>query len=541
MEFYGEQLIGVITPFVAVSAFLIPLLSLVIKGKRFYNVYASIVSFIVLVMSTLVFLDVYYRKEPIVYAFGGWPPPIGIAYEVDMFNGLLGAYAAFSLFIVVLYSVWYSRFLDDNVWYYTLLLGLEAGVLGCLYTGDVFNLFVMLEVLSISAYALVAYHRNRPEAVEAAIKYAIIGALVTTCYFISLVFIYSSYGTLNMGDLAYKSITGFSPMYIPTSSNGVYGDIVFASLIALALALWAFTFKSALFPNHFWLPDVYSSAPMPVPAAFSSAVEIVGVYMVVRFMYTLFSDRSIIAEYGYRDTVLTILLILGMLSGLIGALLMITQRNVNRLLGYSTISHIGLLYMALAIGLKYMDRDVVVLGLTALLFHIINHGIGKLLMFIGVGVGVASSGSRDLDRMHGVCRAYSIASIAIVIASLHLMGLIPFGGFFSKLLIYQAYISAGWFLPAIVVIIVSAISVLGYAKVFYSLVFTPASREYKRVGVTGLNIVMIILVIACILLGLLSPWIIGRLEYIVVNTLTPDGVNKYIDAFIKSYYSSIVG
>ncbi len=534
MEFYGETLIGVITPFLATAAFIIPLLSLVIKNKTFYNVYASIVSFLAMAMSTLVFLDVYYSGVPIVYAFGGWPPPIGIVYEVDMFNGLLGAYASFALFIVVLYSVWYSRFLDDNVWYYTLLLGLEAGVLGCLYTGDVFNLFVMLEVLSISAYALVAYFKNRPTAVEAAIKYAIIGAVVTTCYFISLVFIYSAYGTLNMGDLAYKSTIAFQLGYV-SASNGYYGNIATASLIALALALWAFTFKSALFPNHFWVPDAYSGAPMPVPAAFSSAVEIVGVYMVVRFMYTLFGSKSIVDYYGYRDIVLSVLLVLGIASGVVGALLMITQDNVNRLLGYSTISHIGLLYMALALGFTYMDREAVLLGLTALVFHIINHGIGKLLMFMGVGVAVTTAGSRDMNKLYGIGRLYPIASIAIVVSAFHLMGLIPLGGFFSKLLLYQAYMGAGWLIPAIMVIVVSAISVLGYAKVFYSLVFAPLEREYRRLKTTGLDILMVILVIACIVLGLLSPWIISRIGYVVRNSLTPAGVGKYIESFIRAY------
>jgi len=504
MEFYGEQLIGVITPFVAVSAFLIPLLSLVIKGKRFYNVYASIVSFIVLVMSTLVFLDVYYRKEPIVYAFGGWPPPIGIAYEVDMFNGLLGAYAAFSLFIVVLYSVWYSRFLDDNVWYYTLLLGLEAGVLGCLYTGDVFNLFVMLEVLSISAYALVAYHRNRPEAVEAAIKYAIIGALVTTCYFISLVFIYSSYGTLNMGDLAYKSITGFSPMYIPTSSNGVYGDIVFASLIALALALWAFTFKSALFPNHFWLPDAHPEAPTPVSAALSGLVVNIGVYAVARLLYTLFGLNSIIAGNGYRDAILYVLIILGILSGVVGALLMIIQSDVKRFLAYSTISHIGLIYIGLGIGLSSVSKEIALLGLTATLYHIINHGIGKALLFLASGVYIESTGTRDLGRMAGVGKAYPITSIAFLLGILHLMGFIPFGGFFSKLLIYQAHLGAGLYASAVSVIIISAISLIGYVKLIYVLLLRSPHRAYKACVPKAIEVLLLLMGVLCLLLGLFS-------------------------------------
>jgi len=538
MEYYGEHILGIITPFLAVSAFLIPLLSLVIKRKGFYNAYASVVSFIAMVFSFLVFADVYTSGKPIVYAYGGWPPPIGIAYEADAFNALIGAYTSFALFFVVLFSVWYSKVIDDVVWYYTLLLGLETGVLGCVYTGDVFNLFVMLEVLSISAYALVAYYRNRPISIEAAAKYAILGAVVTTCYFISLVFIYGSYGTLNMADLAFKASKGMQAVVV---SNGLYGNIVTASLIALVLALWAFTFKSALFPNHFWLPDAYSGSPIPIAAAFSSAVEIVGVYMVVRFLYTIFGVNSVIAASGFRDIIMTVLLVLGILSGIVGALLMITQNNVNRLLGYSTISHIGLLYMALALGLSGMPKDIIALGLVALLFHVINHGIGKLLMFMGVGVAVATTGTRDLNKLSGIGRLYPIASIAIIAAAFHLMGLIPFGGFFSKLLIYQAYISAELLIPAIMVIIISAISVLGYVKIMYSIVFAPIEKEYKQLNTLGIDILMTLLIVACIILGILSPWIASKLSIVINNSLMPAGVDKYLQSFFNTFYKLIPG
>ncbi len=539
MEFYGETIIGVITPFIALSAFTIPLLSLFIKRKGFYNAYALAISFITMIFSALVFLDIYYDNEhrPLVYAYGGWPPPIGIVYEVDLFNGLLAAYASFMMFLVVVYSIWYSRFLDNVAWYYTLLLGLETGVLGCLYTGDAFNLFVMIEVLSISAYALVAYYKNRAEAVEAAIKYAIIGAVVTTLYFIALVFIYSSYGTLNMADICFKAQELRGAVNV---SNGLYGSITVASLVALALALWAFTFKSALFPNHFWVPDVYSSAPMPVPAAFSSAVEIVGVYLVVRFLYTLFGPGSIIDLVGYRDAILTILLILGIASGVFGALLMITQNNVNRLLGYSTISHIGLLYMALALGFTSLPWRIVSLALTALLFHIINHGIGKMLLFVSLGPAVASGNSRDMNKLYGAGRLYPLASAAIIVAVFNLMGLIPFAGFFSKLLIYQAYMEAGWLVPAIMVIVVSAISVLGYAKVMYSIVFAPPIREYKRYGLGGLSILMMLLIVLSIGLGVLSPWVIGKLNIVVSSSLSSGGVEKYVSAF-TSIYRALTG
>ena len=261
---------GLIVPLTAIFAFILPLASKIVKNKLFPLAYSLVVTLLIVLGTTIIYIDVSSTGKPIVYAFGGWPPPVGISYEIDSFNALLGLYAGWVLLGLMLFNAWYNRNLDEPEWYYTLFLGFAAGVLGCFYTGDIFNLFVMLEVLSISVYGLIAYFKNNPGSVEAAIKYGILGATATTIYFIGVMVIYGFYGTLNMADLLDINIK----LYGMLKTEELARAAILVSALAVSLALWVFTFKAGLFPNHFWLPDAYCEAPTPVSAALSSLSEI---------------------------------------------------------------------------------------------------------------------------------------------------------------------------------------------------------------------------------------------------------------------------
>lgn len=516
----GYDLTGLTVPVLALFAFTLPLLAKIFGHKKFPGIYALISSIFAAVSSTIIYWVAISTDKPIMYLFGGWIPPLGIVYEVDQFNAVIGLFTAWLMLGITIYSIWYNKHFDEPEWYYILLIGLNAGMLGCLYTGDVFNLFVMLEVLGISAYALVAYYKNKHEAVEAAIKYGIIGATATTVYFIGLVIIYGVYGTLNMADLAYRNYS----LYV----SGVPGlaSIGASALLAVSLSLWVFTYKSALFPNHFWLPDAHPEAPTPVSAALSGLVVNIGVYATVRFLYTLFGEYSPLSIY-YREIVLLVLLILGFLGGFIGALMMMYQRDIKRLLAYSTISHIGLIYMAASIGFITNNEAAVLLGLTAMTYHIITHGIGKALLFMSSGVFIDAAGTRNMDEMKGVGRRYPLVSLAFIFGFLSLMGLIPFSGFFSKLLIYQAFMEANMIIPAIAVIIISATSILGYAKAMYSIVFSTSSREYRKIELKGIEILLLSLAIVLLLLGILYPWIKNSIYSSIYSSLSTGGVMKY--------------
>ena len=529
-----------LTPVVLIgAAFILPLIALAVKSRIFYNIYTLLFSIVAFIMSLKVFKAVLSNGRPILYTFGGWPPPVGIVYEVDLFSATIGLLVTSVTLLIVLYSWWYMRGETGLPIYYALLLGLEAGMIGCLYTGDVFNLFVMIEVLAISAYGLVAFYRSRIQAVEAAIKYAFIGAAATTLYFLAVVFIYASFGSLNIADIAIKSREVYRA-FTNIFSDGVFGNIFVASATSIALALWAFTFKAAVFPNHFWLPDAHPEAPTPVSAALSGLVVNIGAYATIRFLYTLFGVDSILTTFGYRDFVMWVLLILGIVSGVIGALLMIIQDDVKRLLAYSTISHMGLIFMGIAIGFSNIPEYIVNIGLTATLYHIINHSIGKALLFLAVGILIWASGTRSLSRMAGIGKLYPLVTVSIVVGFLQLMGFPICGGFFSKLLLYEAYVAAGMIIPALMVVVISAISVVAYIKVIYTIWIRPPIVAYERKSGIALALAIVLfMALMCIMLGLAAPIVIQWLTDSVVSSLSKEGVENYINAFLEFYREAL--
>lgn len=492
----ASHLLGSLTPILALSAFSIPL-SKILKVKRAPYVIAVIASVYALISSSIVLLHVYVHG-PLIYTYGGWPPHYGIVYEVDLFNGLIGAFTAWTMLSIVIYSIWYSHHIDDPVWYYTLLIGLETGLLGCLYTGDAFNLFVMLEVLGISAYGLVAYHRDRAEAVEAASKYALIGAVATTFYFTAVILLYAGYGTVNMALLSMYSV----------ETHQLLTGLRYITLLSVSFALWVFTYKSALFPNHFWLPDAHPEAPTPISAALSGLVVNVGVYSTIRFLYTIFGSGSIVGDM--RNIVLLALFILGFTSGFIGALMMMIQKDIKRLLAYSTISHIGIIYMGLSIGFLGASPQAMELALAGTVIHIIAHGIAKALLFMSTGVLIDAAGSRDLDALRGVGRYYPLTSLSIIIGFLNLAGFIPMIGFYSKLLIALGYLESGFVPGAILLIVVSALSLPGYLKAISSLIFATGGEVNVKHGRTWIEYLLMAMALSLIILGLIftTTWFI---------------------------------
>ncbi len=505
--------VGVVTPLLIAAAFSLPLITLVTKRREIYYGISLAVSAVALALTIYNFHLVFnVIKRPLVYTFGGWPPPIGIVYEVDALSALLGLVTGGVMFTVTLYSVWYLRDVEGYEWYFTLLLGLEAGLLGCLYTGDVFNLFVMLEVLSVSAYALVAFYRSSKEAVEAGIKYAIIGALSTTIYFIALVFIYGAFGTLNMADLAAKSrlllqYTAFFAVPLPPS------NLFLATAIALPLSLWAFLFKAAVFPNHFWLPDAHPAAPTPISAALSGLVVNVGAYATIRFLYTIFGYGAVGDIAVVTSALSTGIVILGAVSAVVGSVMMMIQKDIKRLIAYSTILHLGLIFSA--IGLRTAP------ALSAALYHITTHSVGKALLFMSAGVFIKAVRSRSVDDMAGVARYLLVSSIAMMVSIMSLIGLPPLGGFFSKLSLYTAYLHSNHPYLVAVLLASSTFALLAYIKVLYVSWFRYPTREVRipKEGV-GITLPFSILVITLMVLGFLSPLLMQQVfNYASINTI----------------------
>lgn len=512
-------LVGLLPLFMMGAAFLLPGLSLVVKNPRFFRVYASAASAIALIIASVVALETLGGRV-VTYWFGGFRPPLGIVYTVDSLGGTMTLLSTFVLTMSVLYSTWMVRSRGEYL-YYTFMLALGAGSVGCLYTGDIFNLFVMLEVLSLSAYVLVSFYRDNPKAIEASIRYALVGIVATSLYLLAAFIIYGSYGTLNMADVALKSR---SPAAVTAYSGGIFGDIAFSSAIAIALSAWTFTFKAAIFPNHFWLPDANPEAPTPVSALFVAVIDLVGAYGVMRFLYTLFGEGSVIEVL--RHDVLLVLHVLGAVSALVGALLLVVQADVKKFVAYSTISHMGLAFMAMTTGTKS--------GVSAAVLQLVSNSLSEALLFYTVGIAIVAVG-RSLEGL-GVLRRSKLASVAFVVGLLNLFGIVPlFVGFWSKLLMFVAFLEVGYLASIIVLVASTGISGIGYVRLInYLIRSSPSVRDDPRL----LNTLVpkVVIALTTLVLVFLGVSIVALPEAVKVVAEVGSTVVNYAD-----YVRAVIG
>ena len=511
-------------------AFSLPVLSIFIKRKIVFDIYFIFVTSLSLVMNAQILYQVMNTQEYLLYPFGGWPPPLGIVYVADYFSAVLATMISFVVLTIALYTLWYAKHLEGYIWLYTLILTLEAGLIGAVYSGDIFNLYVMLEVTAISSYGLVAFYTFRRKPLASAARYSILGIMFLTFYFLAVIIIYSSLGTLNIGDLAFK----LRP-HIMHSQNYTVIEMYSGSVpkiskehtlflsTALLISIWVFTFISALFPNHFWLPDAHTEAPTPASAVLSGLVVKIGVYTSVRFLYTIFGIDAMFVHV--RELLLNLLMVLGIISALFASVMMALQDDCKRMLAYSTIVNIGFIYMGISMNS--------VMGLASAIYHLINHAIGKALIFISVGLLVRASRTRNLYGMAGIGRQYPLVTFIIIMSSLHLIGLPPFGGFFSKLLLYQSFIEKGAIIPALTVVIASAIVAYGYFKLIEAIWhMLPTSVTIgKRPTPIFAGVSMIIMTTFILMLGFFAPVIIDTVNAIANEII--NGYINYIDAVSK--------
>ncbi len=502
-----------------VFAFALPLVSLLSGGnKKVVLFHALLGTGLALIGTFKVFETAYSSNAPLVYSFGKWIAPVGIVYEVERLNALIALLTASLMFLIAIYSYHYLEKEGSLEWYYTLYLGLEAGLLGVLFTGDAFNLFVMLEVTSVAAYALVMFYRDRGDSVVAGFKYSMIGAVGTTMYFLALGVYYGAFGTLNIADLSAK-IHGISFQI----SGSPMGNIVLASGIALALTLWAFAVKAAIVPNHFWLPEAHPAAPTPISAILSGLVVNIGVYAMIRFLYTVYG-APLTPGLAHVVTLLsTILIVLGAASALFGALMMNVQKDIKRLIAYSTIMHMGYLFMAIGLGTQ--------LGLQAALFHLINHAIAKALLFLAAGAFIHAVGSRNLDELAGVGRKMPLASFSLAVSSFALVGVPPLNIFFSKLLLFNAFMEKSIGL-ALILLLSSIIALIAYVRVFYVIWFGKPQKEANVKEQLSMSFVCLLLAVAIILIGLTAPMFVNK--FIIPASSQTVNYGLYIYSLLKT-------
>ena len=397
---------------------------------------------------------------------------------LDGLSHLMLLTVALITFAVTVYSINYMESYSGKEKYYTLYMLLLAGMYGVILSGDLFSLFVFMEVAAVSTYALVAFGTGAEE-LEAALRYLVIGSLASLFILIGLAVVFRLTGTFDLAAIART----FPP------------GAVYAKEFIAALFLAGFGMKAALVPFHAWLPDAHTAAPAPISATLSGVlIKVLGVYAAVRILFNVI---------GITPQISYVLLALGAASILVGVLLALGQWDFKRLLAYHSISQIG--YVVLGIGLATP------LGIMGGLFHLFNHALFKALLFLNAGAVEQRTGTRDLKKMGGLARKMPVTAGTSLIASLSIAGLPPFNGFWSKLFIIVACIQAGklWF--ALAAVIGSILTLSSFLKVQKYAFFDELKKGLENVKEAPwlMGSAMILLALLCFLIGVGFPWFIS--------------------------------
>lgn len=407
---------------------------LLLKRTQLVWLFSIIVSGLAFLISVLLLQQVM-TTGVISYELGGWSAPWGIEYRIDKLNAfLLLIISAISTIVLFAAQVCISKEIPQNkqTLFYVLYLLSLTGMLGIVATGDAFNVFVFLEISSLSAYALISMGKDR-RALWAAYQYLIMGTIGATFILIGIGLMYQMTGTLNMEDLSQRL-----PEVAQTRT-------VFT---AFAFVIVGVCLKLALFPLHLWLPNAYAYAPSIVTAFFAATATKVAIYLLIRFTFSVFGLTFSFTAIPLQ----TLFMALGLVGIIIASTSAIYQNNIKHLFAYSSIAQIGYMIVGFSIS--------TITGLTATLLHLFNHALMKSAIFLALAAVMYRLGNVQLNSFHGLGRQMPLTMAAIVVGGLSLIGVPLTVGFVSKWYLIIALLEQGWWPVAVLVLIGSLLAVI---------------------------------------------------------------------------------
>lgn len=493
-------------------------------GRRNAKVRNTVVFLSMLVSLVLILAlikPVLLEGQVINYWLGNWEPvegwAIGNSLEVDALSLFFALIVVVAVFVSGVYSFFYMSHDDSLVNYYTLFLMLSGSVLGLVLSGDLFNMFVMIEIMTFTAVALTAFRNHYEGALGGAFKYLVVGSLGSTSVLIGIALIYSQLHTLNLAQIA---------ALLPTASSPVI-------LIAFAFLFVGFGSKAFLFPFHPLAADAHAVAPASISLMISGVLTKCGVYGIIRLCYCLYQNMD-------QPFVQYFVTGVGVISMFVCVTMAFNQHNFKRLLAFHSISQVG--YVITVIGLGSA------LGMSAGLFHAMNHTIFKGLLFLTAGAVQHATGSLDLDELGGLSKKMPGTCALFLIGAASISGLPPFNGFASKWMIYQAtFQKAGetgnffFVVVCVAALITSVLTLASFIKVAQSVFFgqlNPKFANTREVSL-GMRIPMWILAALCILPGLfpdqVQQWLLTPATQAATNA------SGYIDAAMGTGYAAAHG
>lgn len=477
-----EQLpiLQVLVPFLAAPA-------IVVLGSRALAwplaLAACAASFLVSVLLLLAVIDGGFLS----YHIGGWAPPLGIEYRVDATNALILMLISAMATVALIYardSVMAEIRRSRHTLFYACYLLCFTGLLGMVITGDAFNIFVFLEISSLSTYVLVAAGAERDRrALTAAFDYLILGTIGATFFVIGLGMLYMSTGTLNLADLSDR-----------IADQGANRTI----LAGFTFIVVGMSLKVAMFPLHLWLPNAYTYAPSAVTVFLSATATKAALYVIIRFLFSVFTPEF---EFELR-TLAYVLGPLAVIAMFAASFVAVFQSDLKRMLAYSSLAQIG--YMLLGVAMINAS------GIAASLVHMFNHGITKALLFMVVGALVLRSNGSFYTQIAGLGRRMPVTGAALVIGGLSLIGVPGTAGFVSKWVLVQGAFENGWWWLALLIVLSSLIAVIYVWRAVEVLYLQdPAEDTTARDPPALMMAPMIALAVACIWFGIDTDLTLG--------------------------------
>ncbi|MCD6193036.1 MAG: NADH/ubiquinone/plastoquinone (complex I) [Candidatus Aminicenantes bacterium] len=435
------------------------------------------------------------KQGIIPYPFGGWVPPIGIEYILDPLSGfVITVINLIALGVIVHAHQSVKAEIKESRWppYYALVMLFLTGANGIIMTGDFFNLYVFLEIGSLSLYGLIAVGEKKSPV--AAFRYLVMGTVGGGFYLLGVGFLYLVTGSLNMGDV--RNILPHLQVTAPL-------------VVALTLMLIGLGIKMAVFPLHGWLPDAYTYAPSPTSAIMAPIGTKIGAYAIARIFFFIFGIRLI-------TQIVPIAQVLAWLSavGIIyGSVLAMAQNEIKRMLAYSSVAQVG--YIGLGLGLANS------FGFIGALLHIMNHGLMKACLFLVVGNFRLKLGHSRIDRLDdSLRRSMPWSAAAFTLAALAMIGIPPTVGFFSKWYLALGTIASRNWLFLAIILLSSLLNAVYFFRVIERMYFpwrgssqkrtlsSPAPKNESQEVSLGLLLPTLIFALALIVVGFLNVWLV---------------------------------
>lgn len=470
---------------------LIPLitavLSIALRKNRLRD-YVSFAGSIAYLITVSVIANTVLTQGAITYQAGGWAAPYGITFVVDALSVFMLLITAIVSLACNLYSWSYIKDKGKESGYYVFLNFMMAGMSGAFTTGDIFNLFVMFEIVLMSSYALISFTGTK-ESLFTSLKYVVLNLVGSSLMLVAIGGLYSITGTLNMADMA-----------VILSQDAVNT----APVLGLSLILFCvFSIKTGLVPFHFWAPPVYANSPPPASAMMAGISKKVGIYAIIRLYITIFyganvpQNAALFAGETLSLATGLLLVLLGSATIILGGLSAINRKKLDQVLSYSSVGQIGFIAIPIGFAIIFDSPN----ALIAALVYLLAHSLAKPALFMMSGLIENVTGTTKIDELGGLSENSFLLAAAFFISAFSLVGIPPLLGFFGKMLVFQTAINQGAYI-ILVILLGGALTSLIYFSKSWIQVFLGEPVEFDREYLEWRQVIAVmILVVLTICLG----------------------------------------